>query len=74
MIQTSIEKLSQWFNGKDNGTRKWLLILSFVVIILVGWICIRFISFDAKVFCISTPVNIGSPSGELPPISSTHKR
>jgi hypothetical protein len=74
MIHKLIKKLEGWFNAKDTRVRTWLLILFCIALLLAGWVGIRYISFDTKVYRNEAPVHIGSPSGELPQDSSTLKR
>ena len=66
MIRGKINKITCWYNRKDTVNQMLVLGIFCVAFVLLGWISIRFITFDTRSFQPNVPVNIGCPSGLIP--------
>jgi len=74
MIREMMNRFSRWFNDL-HGDRQVCYYLVFCAAFLVLlWLGIRFIRFDAKVYTISAPQYIGKPSGPQFTDSLTSKK
>jgi len=63
MIKELMNRFSRWFNDLHGGRQVCYYLAFCAAFLLLFWLGIRFIRFDAKIYMIGAPQYIGKSSG-----------
>lgn len=63
MIKQLMDRFSDWYNDLKGDRQVYYYFAFCALFLLLLWLGIRFIGFDAKIYTICAPGHIGKPSG-----------